>query len=107
MWQALMDWLPDVHIGTFEIRDLANLIVATVGLVLAGYAVRMGREQGRIAKRQAEIAERQDALIREQLENRPLVRVMIGGQTRSDLEPETDTIVQLVIKNLGRGVADG
>ena len=57
MWQALMDWLPDLRVGTFEVREFANVVIAGLGAYLALLAIRMGRRQEAIAKRQAEIAE--------------------------------------------------
>src|SRR5688572_26505256 len=59
MWQVLMDWLPDLRVGTFEIRDLASLIVAGLGAFLAYLAIKLGKEQAAIAKRQGEITEQQ------------------------------------------------
>jgi hypothetical protein len=35
MWRALMDWLPDLRVGAFEIRDLVSLVVGGLGAFLA------------------------------------------------------------------------
>ena len=52
MWQALLDWLPDLVIGTLELRDLMNLVLALVGVILAGYAIKMGFDQDKVTARQ-------------------------------------------------------
>src|SRR5688572_9558231 len=57
MWQALMDWLPDVRVGTFEIRDLVSLVVGSLGAFLAYLAIKLGKEQAKIAERQFQIQE--------------------------------------------------
>jgi hypothetical protein len=74
MWQALMDWLPDLQRGTLEVRDIVGLTVAGLALLLSWYAIRMAKrqegialEQAAIAKRQAEIAETQHRIMQEQL----------------------------------------
>jgi hypothetical protein len=50
-----------------EIRDIANLLVAGAGAVLAWIAIRLARRQEEISKRQASIAEKQDQIMQQQL----------------------------------------
>ena len=55
MWRALMDWLPDLKVGTIEIRDVVSLVVALLGGVLAFMAIRLNRRQAHIAETQHRI----------------------------------------------------
>lgn len=65
MWKWLMDALPDLKQGTFEVRDLLNLLMTGLGAYLAWRAIQMGREQTLTAKRQTEIAEFQHQIMQE------------------------------------------
>lgn len=51
MWQPFLDWLPDLKVGTFEIRDLASLIIGGLGAFLAYLAIKLGKEQAKGGKR--------------------------------------------------------
>jgi hypothetical protein len=77
MWRALMDWLPDLRVGTFEIRDLVSLVVGGLGAFLAYLAIKLGKDQAAISKRQAEIAETQHRILQEQLARRAVADVSI------------------------------
>jgi hypothetical protein len=66
MWDWLMDWLPDLRVGAFEIRDLLSLGMAALGAYLAWLAIKMGRAQKRLGEEQKAIAERQERLDIEQ-----------------------------------------
>ena len=50
-----MNLLPDLAVGTFEVRDLLSLLMTGLGAYLAFRAIRMGTEQAAIAKRQMEL----------------------------------------------------
>jgi hypothetical protein len=95
MWRALMDWLPDLKVGTVEIRDVVGLVVATLSVFLAYLAIKLGREQAKtaseqtaIAKRQSEIAETQHRIMLDQLSQRPVLemRVVNASQGNDGLE---------------------
>lgn len=45
MGQWLMDLLPDLHVGSFEVRDLLNLVIAATGLYVAYQANRIATWQ--------------------------------------------------------------
>jgi hypothetical protein len=62
MWQTLMDLLPDLRAGYFEIRDILSLGTAGLGSYLAWLAIRVGRAQKQMGLEQIEIAKRQEAL---------------------------------------------
>ena len=81
MWNWVVQHLPDVRPGTFEIRDFANLAIGILAAVLAYIAIRMSKRQERIAEMQANIAEKQDRIMREQLAKRPALSVVVddGG----------------------------
>src|SRR5688572_17134435 len=59
MWQALMDWLPDLKVGAFELRDVLSLGMAVLGAYLAWLAIRMGKKQASIVEMQHQIVTRQ------------------------------------------------
>jgi len=65
-----MDWLPDLKVGTIEIRDLVSLVVGGLGVFLAYLAIKLGKEQAKIAEKQTGIAEKQDRIMQEQLDKR-------------------------------------
>jgi hypothetical protein len=77
MWRALMDWLPDLRVGAFEIRDLVSLVVGGLGAFLAYLAIKPGKEQAAISKRPAEIAETQHQILQEQLARRAVADMSI------------------------------
>lgn len=60
MWHTLMDWLPDFRVGTFEVRDIANLVIASVALYLAFLATKLSLYQTKTALVQFQI---QDILL--------------------------------------------
>jgi hypothetical protein len=82
MWRTLMDGLPDFTQGTFEVRDVLNLLMTTLAAWLAFLAIRMGREQGVIAEKQAAIAEKQDRVLQAQLARTSSLRMSTRYQTR-------------------------
>lgn len=50
-----MEWLPDLRVGTFEIRDLLGLVMTVVATYLAWLAIKMGREQDAVTAKQMEL----------------------------------------------------
>lgn len=59
VWNTFVAPWPDVALGTLELRDVMNLALAAASVILAGYAIRMGRKQGQIAELQHRIMEAQ------------------------------------------------
>src|SRR5688500_2856010 len=90
-----MDWLPDIEGWTIELGDIANLIVAGVGLILAYYAIKMGRKQ-------ADIAEKQDRMMQEQLNRRAVLKVRF---TRPDSPQWDGKTVVISVDNTGNKAA--
>jgi hypothetical protein len=115
MWQAFMDWLPDLRVGAFEIRDVLSLGMTGLGAYLAWQAIKMGREQSRIAqeqadiaKRQAAIVENQDHILREQLAKKTDLRVSSGSQKQiPKADQSNETLITLTVRNGGNKIADG
>jgi hypothetical protein len=52
MWQRLMDWLPDLRVGVFEVRDFVSLGLAVVGAWLAYLATTIAAKQDRLLEAQ-------------------------------------------------------
>jgi hypothetical protein len=101
MWQTLMDWLPDLHVGTFEIRDLLNLVMTGLGAYLAWLAIKMGRKQ-------TEIAEKQHAIWEAEMAKKTDLRVLAPSQKlafNKDLE-YMETIVKFKVHNGGNKTAE-
>ncbi len=103
-WTGMMRFLPDLEVGTFEIRDLVNVVVGGLGAYLAYLAIRMGQSQGRIALRQADIAEVQHRIMQEQLAKAAKLRVR-GDTAQSHQAPET--IIPIEVFNDGNKTARG
>src|SRR5688572_5372644 len=103
MWQALVDLLPDLKVGAFELRDVANLIVGVLGVILAYLAIRMGQRQAAIAEMQHKIWETEQA-------KQTDLRVIVTGQDRQwdqQTSDYGDSIVKLSVHNGGNRSADG
>lgn len=99
-----MDWLPDLRVGTFEVRDFANVVITGLGAYLALLAIRMGRRQEAIAKRQAEIAEVQYQIMQEQLAKAATLRVR--ADTAQEHHPP-ETVIPIEVFNDGNKTARG
>jgi hypothetical protein len=82
MWQQLMDLLPDLHVGAFELRDLFGLVMAGLGAVLAWRSIQLGKEQKRIGLEQADIAKRQEQLDIEQSKIAKRQAELLEGQNK-------------------------
>jgi hypothetical protein len=95
-WHALMEWLPDLRVGTFEIRDVLNLLMTGLGAALAGMAIRMGSKQSRIGREQMAIALRQEALDVQQMEIAKR-QGEIAERQHKVLEDQLDRRVNLVM----------
>jgi hypothetical protein len=102
IWRSLMNMLPDLKSGTFEVRDLLNLFMTALGAYLAWQAIKMGREQSVIARRQGEIAEAQHAIMQQQLTKVPKLKFESHGQFKDEGLVE----LTVIIKNRGRGIAE-
>src|SRR5688572_595788 len=86
MWQRLMEWLPDVR-WEFELGDVANLLVAIVGAVLAYLAIKLGKEQAKIATKQTEMAELQHDIMLRQIAREAELGITSFGQFTELLDP--------------------
>jgi hypothetical protein len=75
----LRGWVPRLHAGQFEVRDLVSLVVAGLALYLSWQAIEMGKRQENIANRQAEIAERQFQIQQGQLAQEAPLSIMPTG----------------------------
>lgn len=99
MWDALMDWLPNLVVGTLELRDVMNLVLAAVSLILAGYAIRMGRQQVGIGEEQMRIARVQLETAVAMSERRPSLALSWSVQLRD----EADTwVAEIEVRNSGK-----
>jgi hypothetical protein len=49
--------LPNLKIGTFEIRDFGTIVFGSLSMVLAYLAIRLGRQQAIIARHQLDISQ--------------------------------------------------
>jgi hypothetical protein len=52
IWNTLVAPWPDLVVGQFELRDVANLVIGTLGALLAIYAFVFGRRQLRMQERE-------------------------------------------------------
>lgn len=66
------------------VRDVLSLGLAGLGAYLAHLAIKMGREQGVIAKRQGEIAETQHQIMLEQLARKANLEIFLVGPSVRD-----------------------
>jgi hypothetical protein len=103
MWDWILRHLPETKPGTIEIRDIANLLVAGVGAVLAFIAIRLAKRQEDISRTQAAIAEKQDQIMQSQLARRSDLHVEGGLQDKNG----TVITVKFHIINRGPKTADG
>lgn len=106
MWQRFLDWLPDLQVGAFEVRDLLALTVGSLGVLLAYLAIKLGRAQANISARQAAIAENQYRIQMIQLGQQPAIELIPGltapdgvGPFRTVLSFRNDSAIPLVIRH--------
>jgi hypothetical protein len=107
MWSFLVaqvERLPPVEPGKVEYRDIANIVVAFVGVVLAGIAIWMAKRQEEISRRQGTIAEKQDQIMQAQLARRADLHV---GETLQDKDKKGVITVKFHVINKGTKTADG
>ena len=95
IWNWVAFWGP-------VFRDIASLVLGGLGAYLAYLAIKMGREQGRIAARQADIAETQHRIMLEQMAARPDLACEIRRNTDDAADAED---FLLVIANRGNKIA--
>jgi hypothetical protein len=93
MWHQLTDWLPTVHVGSFELRDIVSLIVAGVGAYLAWLAIKLGRSQAKIAALQHE-------MLRQQFYAQALLKIDLTSIETSETKP----CYSVQVKNTGASV---
>jgi hypothetical protein len=103
VWQTLLEWLPDLTAGTFEIRDALNLLMTGVGAGLAAWAIVLGRRQARLAERQAAIVEAQNAIFEQQLAKRSELRLFGARHSYGSMV----VLPTIQVENVGTKSTDG
>jgi hypothetical protein len=75
-----MDWLPDIRLGTLELRDILSLVLTAVGAGLAWLAIRMGERQEEATRKQGEIIDKQLELAHLEVETTKHVALLLQRQ---------------------------
>lgn len=111
-----MAWLPDIKLGSFEARDLANLVVGMLAVILAWRAIVMAKRQEELTRRQGALAEEQSAITKRQQQisdkqyelqeaerqRKANLQMLIAAE--SDLNPD---VYRIAIANRGTRTANG
>lgn len=79
--RVVRDHFPEIKRGSLEIRDLVSLTITALGAFLAYLAIKLGREQTKIAAKMMAIWEKQDQLLSEQLTRRAVLTLEVRGSS--------------------------
>lgn len=89
---------PDFTAGMFELRDVANLVIGVLGVILAGYAIKMGRDQDKVTDRQLDLSEKMSNAL-QRLTDLEEEQGKIAGIHKRLLERELSRTTELTLVN--------
>ena len=103
MWQWILGHVPQVEPGKVEIRDIANLSIASLTVFLAYVTIRLAKRQEDIGKRQNTITEKlasisikQDRLFEQQALKKPELTLTLTPFEQQKHQETTDYRIHIV-----------
>jgi hypothetical protein len=101
---GFLDWAR-AHGGGYAVgRDLVSLVIAALGAILAGFAIKLGKTQEAISKRQAEITETQFNIQKKANDKRAELRLSVLKHVTLSADG-IDIIYKLIVENNGTKTA--